>query len=585
MLDILFITPADNAAVIQETTGTMILGTELLAKGFSVDILRLFQIGSFKKDYRAFVEEMTDEILRREPKCVSFYPLWIQYHIMLRLAIEIKNRRPEIITVFGGPQASFVAEPTLNGFAAVDYVCTGEGENTVVPFFRSILQENCAGIEAIPGLCRRVDGKAVLNTDPIPLIDINTIPEWDERLYLPKYDGEDEQRHPRDYFMPIDVGRGCPFNCLFCCTSNIYHKTYRLKTPERIVNDILHFHNKFGYESFLFSHDAFTANKKLVEGVCDRIIEQGLDIDWCAATRVDCLTEELVLKMKQAGCRIIQMGIESGSPRMQKYIRKNLDLDRTREMVGFLLKNNFSVTLYFMYGFPEETEEDLNQTLEYLFSMIDTERIHTNMALCMFFPNTDMFTRHMDELVLDPEIKILFLRYFGLEEELQMIRDHKAIFPMYYHLNTPVRNNFQYVRFLSEVYEKLTFSARHLRMLYNGDNLALYRDFYESNLEHFDGTIEQISEYFNEHPLEAMCNTVRKLNPPCAEQLMALMEFDHDRRRFSQSREDMTIHKTYRFCYLDLQKKRPISAYSRGSTEILLQRKDGVKTTKILDMK
>ena len=120
-MDILFINATEELSMRKEVNGTLLLATKLLDAGFDVDILRFEQVEGFEGPYMSFIENMTREILARKPRCVSFYSLWPDYHIMLRLARELKKADPQIVTVFGGPQASCTAETTLETMEFVDY--------------------------------------------------------------------------------------------------------------------------------------------------------------------------------------------------------------------------------------------------------------------------------------------------------------------------------------------------------------------------------------------------------------------------------------------------------------------------------
>ena len=123
-------------------------------------------------------------------------------------------------------------------------------------------------------------------------------------------------------------------------------------------------------------------------------------------------------------------------------------------------------------------------TLNWLRKLYKRERPdvvhHVGMNFTRFNPATDITLRYFDDLVLNPEIKILTRSVsFGYEEELDMIRNNKAMFPFLYHLNTPVRNNYQYTFFLVWFYHRYPHTIRYLRQLYKGDNLRFYRDFYK----------------------------------------------------------------------------------------------------------
>ena len=585
MTDILFVNSADKLTINEEVNGTMLLGTLLLQADFHVQILRFAQLKTKPRQYAEFIREITGRILEIAPKCVSFYTLWSYYHIMLRVAAEIKKANPSIIVVFAGPHASTCAEATMQAMPFVDYVCSGEGENTVVPFFRALLREENADLSQIPGLYYRQGETILCNTDRAPVCNLNALPYWDERLYPDAYDESDEMRRSPDYFMPIDVGRGCPFSCTFCSASRFWKRLYRLKSPERIVDEIQYYMEKFGITSFWFTHDAFTVNKKLVADVCNYILEKNLNIRWRCSSRVDCLSEDLILLMKKAGLVGIELGIETGSPRMQKLVNKNLDLQNAEKTISFLLSNDITVYLFFMYGFPEETEEDLNQTMELHFSWLDLGVTYASMSYCMFTPDTVMTDRFYDQLQWKPDMPAIQRLVLGHTEEHDMLLQNKILFSDYYHLHTPVRDNYHYLYLLSQVYQNVPHLGRYIRRLYQGDNLKFYHDFVEQNQLLLDEKLNAIQTHIGDYAAQMMGNVLNKFDLPYIPLLKEALRFDADRIKVFRSKENISMTETYNFCYLDYQRKRPIEQYTQGATTIYIQNIDGKKGMRILDMK
>lgn len=584
MIDVLFINATERFSLSHEVNGTLLLATKLLQAGFETDILRFVQMKHTCKEYPEFIREITDKILEIAPKCVSFYTLWPYYHIMLRIASEIKEKSPETIIVMGGPQSSATAEDTLNAMPFVDYICSGEGENTIVPFFQALLREDGGDLADIPGLFHRKNGRVVYNDIEIPLCDLNTLPRWDDRLYMQHYKTPEPNISDNNYFMPIDAGRGCPYSCTFCCTSYFWRRMYRLKSPQRIVDDILFYNKKFGIKSFWFSHDAFTSNKKLVSEVCDHILEKKLNIQWRCTARVDCISEELVLKMKQAGMTRIELGVETGSKRMQKLINKNLDLEKAKHMIEFLMKNNIRVSLFFMYGFPDETEQDLNETLELLFNLLDMGVNNVSMSFCRFNPATAITEQYFDKLVLDTDVKALHRGIYGYNEEFEMIKENKALFPFLYHLNTPVRDKYHFLFLLVYLYQAYPRFIRHVRKLYGGDNLKFYQDFFSCNSFCFEKDFDHAVNTAKTHSVQMLCNMLDQFDEAYIPQLKELLRFEHDVSRVFRSAENSSHRDTYGFSYIDYKMKLPIEKYSQGKTEILLRRVDGVNDMKVLSI-
>jgi radical SAM superfamily enzyme YgiQ (UPF0313 family) len=297
---------------------------------------------------------------------------------------------------------------------------------------------------------------------------------------------------------------------------------------------------------------------------------------------VDCVSEELLEKMIRAGLKEIELGIETGSARMQKLIHKNLDLERARKTVSFMVKKGLEVSLFFMFGFPEETEEDLNQTLELMLSLVDQGVQKVGMFFCRFNPTTEITEQYMDQLVLDPNIKILSRAIFGYEQEEGVIAEHRSLFPYFYHLDTPVRNQYQYLSYLVHLYQHFPNSIKYLRRLYQGDNLKFYRDFYESNAHIFDQGTRHVRDVAEEQPLEMIFNMLEGRTEPFIPQLKGLLRFVQDIQTIRESAEDITIQDTYDFNFLDFRMRKDLEQYTSGQTEFLLRKVGGKEEMRVL---
>ena len=585
MAKIVFVNPTHECRITAEVNGTLLLGTKLLQADFDVEVLRFCDIDNFGQDYSAFIHEYVQQILIRKPDAVSFYCMWTTFHIMLRLARELKAVCPGIITVMGGPPASAAARPIMDAMDYIDYICSGEGENTVVPFFDALLRQNGKGLEQVPGLYYRRNGQVNFNDILIPLCDLNTLPQWDDRLYQTVQDNESAAvRSSNHYYMNVEAGRGCPFRCTFCTSSRFWRRSYRLKTPERIVEDITYYNKKFGIRSFAFCHDAFTTNRKLVMAVCDEIQRSGLDITWGCTSRVDCIDEELILKMKQSGMDQIELGIETGSPRMQKLVKKNLNLDNAAHMVDFMVKNDILVNLFFIYGFPEETTDDLQMTLNLLFNMIDQGVNSVSLSFLRFNPQSEMTKQYFDELVFDPTVTMLPRGFYGYNEEVEIIKAHKAIFPFFYHLETPVRRQFQHLNYLAAVYRKLPEAGRMIRKLYSDDPIRMYHDFIRCNQECFDSDHRNIAIAVNRRPAQLFGNMLPQFHLPYEKQLRSLMDYQFDCQSFKRAKKDSIVQHLYHFSYSDLQNNVPIEEYSEGQILVRFEIINGKHKKQIIPM-
>jgi hypothetical protein len=246
-----------------------------------------------------------------------------------------------------------------------------------------------------------------------------------------------------------------------------------------------------------------------------------------------------------------------------------------------MLNSGLRVDLFFMYGFPEETEEDLRQTLDMIFEMLDRGVQGVAFSFCSFAPATAMTEKYYDRLVFEPEMRIQFRHFYGDEQDVEMIRQNKAVFPMYYDLPTPLRREYQYLRYLPDLYGRLRRSMKLLRQYY-GDDLRMYRDFETYNRQLLEQGIAAVEAVLRKAPLTLAENMLRGLEPELARRFLGLMRFEQDLNLLRRAREDQQIRRVYEFNYIDFSQKKPVADYHPGSTEILLSRTGGKLDLQVL---
>lgn len=498
MADVLFVTPNVEGKLYEEPLGTLLLGTILRSSGISVDILQFYHFGELK-DFTSFMDRAVKLVLEKNPRIVSFYTRCDTYHITLTLARRIKERRPDIWIVCGGPQSDITARDTVREIEWVDFVCCGEGENTVVPLFSSLLQNEPD--LSVPGLVYRNNGQVVQNPRPALIEDLDTLPQIDYSLlrYV-----EDRQLTGVAAMFSVDVGRGCPFGCTYCSTKTFWGRKYRLKSPAQIVREIRELHARFGVTAFVFEHDMFTMKRSQVIETCQMLKTLEFPITWRCSARLDCLDEELIDIMADAGLKSMFIGIETGSQRMQKLINKNLKLERTMPLLNYLVKKGLKATVSFIYGFPEETQEDVAQTISMVAQIEALPGMEIQTHLCTFLPGTELAERYASEM-LPADGYSDIIRSFALEECGELITSHPAIFRHLSEYRTPLRTKLQHLSIFFKMWAVTAPVYRYASERYGEDNLlAMYYDFAADN--------------------EALLERVKKLSTP--EQLRLLMQED-----------------------------------------------------------
>ena len=474
MLDVLFITPTATTNALKESLGPVTLATILRENHIEAEILSFARIGDPKK-YWDFYEKAVSVILEKKPRILSFYARCDCYHIMLRIAEQVKEKLGCHI-VFAGPQADITATETIEEIPWVDYICCGEGETTVYPFFASLLMGTPD--LSVAGLVYRAEGKVKVNPRPELIKDLDTLPIPDYSVVPGKLEVD-----PKTCFS-IDVGRGCPFGCTYCSTKTFWGRKYRLKSPERIIREVKHFSKLYGLNYFAFEHDMFTMNREQVMEICRLIRELDQKIYWNCSARVDCIDEELIQTMADAGMRWIYLGIETGSPRMQKLVNKNLKLEKVLPMIRFITSCGVRVVTSFIYGFPEETEEDISQTLAMMVDLLGMKNVQVQAHLCAFLPGTALGEEYRDRL-LPAQVQSDQAGDMGFAENADFIGEHPRLFLQCREYPTELRHKLAHFTLFLAVFNILKPAYLYYAQQYDRENiLQMYLDFVEDHREH-----------------------------------------------------------------------------------------------------
>ena len=476
MCEVLFITPNVPGRFEGESLGTLLLATILKDNDIACKVLPFGRIGNVRQ-FDDFMERALAKIDEFQPKIVSMYTRCDTFHVSLKLAEQIKAHHSDTYIVFGGPQSDTTSCDLITQVPFVDFVCCGEGETTISPFFRSLL---CGKPDlSIPGLVYRQDGVAVKNPRPELIHDLDTLPMIDYKgLYFADYP-EDITGHS----FQIDVGRGCPFGCAYCSTQAFWGRKYRLKSPARIFEEIKAAHRDFGVTHFHFSHDMFTLDRKTVIEACKLLRTLDFPIKWACSARLDCLDPELIDIMVDAGMDNVFVGIETGSKRMQKLVHKNLNLDKIMDILVYLRQKQVFVDTSFVYGFPAETAVDLSNTLSLIGKIIANRCGIINTHLCTFLPKTELSERYQSELTFT-ENYTNFTGDIALKACEDVIRKYPDLFPQLKEYKTEVRSSLKYFALFVRVWMNLAPVYQFLSESYTEDNvIEMYYEFVRVNRE------------------------------------------------------------------------------------------------------
>ncbi|MDD5431440.1 MAG: radical SAM protein [Candidatus Omnitrophica bacterium] len=285
------------------------------------------------------------------------------------LAGLFKKKKKKPIIVFGGPHATCLHEQIISHFP-VDFVVRGEGENTFLELVKAIETKKVP--YTVKGLTFKSDGKIIKTADRELIPDLDSLPfptyaDYDLEAYIPYLDyepflGKDNRKK---ITLPILTARGCPNKCNFCSCPVLWNNKVRLRSPGNVLNEIKRL-KELGVKHFMFSDDTFLLNFDRVKKFCNLIIDNGINITWSSAGRVEPVSCEVLELMKKAGCFRIFFGVESGSPRILKNINKNITQDQICNAFNLSRKAKMDAYAFIMVGNPGEDNSTIAETISIL---------------------------------------------------------------------------------------------------------------------------------------------------------------------------------------------------------------------------
>jgi len=269
----------------------------------------------------------------------------------------VKDMNPAILTIAKGAHFNTLDVDSLKRYPMLDAVLRGEYELTC----REIGEGRDFG--EIPGItCRKKDGTIIRNPDRPFCEDLDSLPFPARHLvhndlYIRPDTGEPQTT--------LVTNRGCPYNCIFCLANQVAGRKNRVRSHENILKEIEECVTKYKIRNFLFRSDLFTANKKWVMELCNKIKGRIPGISWACNSRADTIDEELLKALKGAGCWLIAYGVESGDQEILDRMNKKMNLEDARRAIRLTHKSGIKSSIYFLFGLPWDTEEVFQTDLKF----------------------------------------------------------------------------------------------------------------------------------------------------------------------------------------------------------------------------
>ncbi|MBU7012333.1 MAG: B12-binding domain-containing radical SAM protein [Theionarchaea archaeon] len=402
--------------------GLLYLSSILEEHGFHVDV----------KDY-ALNNSRTESVVEDFVQFCGGYPVagistvnfFLPYVVLA--CQQLKKENPECTIVLGGPGPSGVAVELVSAFPWIDAVVVGEGEKTFLQVAE--YREREKDFSDINGLVFRYKEKVVVNPARNRILTLDDLP-------FPAYDKVNFSDYWKTYkegdVFPVLIAtsRGCPFSCTFCDVSAMWGRKNCARSLENVVEETALLKERYGQDKFQIIDDTFVLNEKRVKEFCQKI--KDMNVQWSCFGRINLMSEELMEAMHSAGCIRIFYGLESGSDKILRLIRKDIS-SKQAEKVAVSSTQYFHVVASFIWGYPYESTVDFLKTWK-LINTLSTQGIEILLNLLQPLPNSAIYTAYKDRLWFSLNVlKKYFQLPFVDDNAINLVKQHPYIFPSFYH--------------------------------------------------------------------------------------------------------------------------------------------------------
>jgi anaerobic magnesium-protoporphyrin IX monomethyl ester cyclase len=276
----------------------------------------------------------------------------------LEVTRAVKARRPDLPIVWGGWHPSLFSAACIDEEPGVTATVQGQGEIT----FREILERLPDPPRDVPGSTCRV-GEHALVSAPRPLASLDSLPSHDYTLAPIERYFALKQRRQLDYIS----SQGCLFRCAFCSDPTVYQRKWVGLDPVRIGDELERLWRTYGFDDVNFQDETFFTSPGRVQAIAEDLLRRGIRTSWAATLRADQgvrLPDDVWDLCRRSGLRRVLVGVESGSPLLLKWMKKDITLDQVFETAEKCRRHGIAAHFPFIVGFPDEPPESVTETLQ-----------------------------------------------------------------------------------------------------------------------------------------------------------------------------------------------------------------------------
>jgi radical SAM superfamily enzyme YgiQ (UPF0313 family) len=327
-------------------------------------------------------EVVEEEISARRPDLVGITnPFSAQLDNAIRVAQIAKKINKNTVVIVGGNCPTVQPQDFFSRTEAVDMVCMGEGECTMLEIAGAFKEQRDR--KNILGTAVRQDNRVKINPPRpyIPDLDILPLPAYHlvdlERYFFLNKNGFGGRPvwpySGSERAMPMITSRGCPFNCIFCSIHLHMGRQWRPHSSEYTLRHLKLLGDKYNIKHIHFEDDSLTLDNERFRAIINGLLKRKINITWDTPNgiRADTLTKELLQESKESGCTYIILGAESGDQRvLSEIINKSLDLARVIKVAQWCKEIGLDAMAFFVIGFPGETLRDMKKTVDFALELM-----------------------------------------------------------------------------------------------------------------------------------------------------------------------------------------------------------------------
>lgn len=336
-------------------------------------------------------KNLAEKIKNENPDIIGITAMTFTLIDVIKTAKIIKKVNYKTKIVLGGPHVNIYPEETIAN-PEIDFLVLGEGEQPFVDLLNNI--NNLEELKDIKGLVFKDKKNRIINTGKRELIqNLDELPMPARELTsYQKYFSIIANKNPTTTMF---TSRGCPYKCLFCDRPHL-GKIFRARSAENVVSELKQI-EKLGIKEVFIYDDTFTIDRQRVVDICNLILNKNIKLNWDIRARVNTIDKELLKLMKLAGCTRIHYGVEAGTEKILKVLRKGINLQQIKDAFEWTKEVGIQTAGYFMIGSPTETKSDINATVE-LAKKLFPDYVHFSVTTP--FPATELYFKGLQNGII-----------------------------------------------------------------------------------------------------------------------------------------------------------------------------------------